>query len=271
MIYVMQVEQPRVRTVLITGAAARLGAALVKAFAQNGWKVFCHYGRSREAALALELNLHEAGYDVTAIQANISNDAGCTNLISEVEMLTSRLDCLINNASAFEPDTASNFDATSANQQLQVNLMAPLILSRLMASRLVPGEPMDPGCIIHILDQKVFNLNPDYFSYTVAKLALERAIALQAQALAPRLRVCGVAPGLMYLSGSQTAENFEKASRINLLRRAVDPHDVCKTCLFLADTVGITGCTLSVDNGQHLVPLERDIMFVIDELLKGKT
>ena len=183
--------------------------------------------------------------------------------------LTDRLDCLVNNASAFEPDSACDFDAASASQQLNVNLMAPLILSKLMAERLVPSQPSEPGCIIHILDQKVFNLNPDYFSYTVSKLALERAVALQARALAPRLRVCGVAPGLMYLSGPQTAENFEKASRTNLMRRAIDPGHVCKTCLFLAGTPAITGVTVTVDNGQHLVPLERDVMFVMDELLKG--
>jgi len=123
--------------------------------------------------------------------------------------------------------------------------------------------------VIHVLDQKVYNLNPDYFSYTVSKLALERAVALQAQSLAPALRVCGVAPGLMYLSGPQTGDNFDRAARANLLRRPTDPADVARTCLFLASTASITGTVVSVDNGQHLVPLPRDIMFVVDDLLKG--
>lgn len=120
------------------------------------------------------------------------------------------------------------------------------------------------ACVLHILDQKVFNLNPDYFSYTVSKLALERAVALQAQALAPRVRVCGVAPGLMFPSGPQSQANFERASRVNLLRRPIDPAEVARTCLFLASTPAITGCTLAVDNGQHLVPLERDVMFLAE-------
>jgi NAD(P)-dependent dehydrogenase (short-subunit alcohol dehydrogenase family) len=136
-----------------------------------------------------------------------------------------------------------------------------------MARDLVP--PGQEGCAIHILDQKVYNLNPDYFSYTVSKLALERAVALQAQALAPRLRVCGVAPGLMYLSGPQTRDNFERAASANLMRRPTDPQDVARSCLFLASTASITGTVISVDNGQHLVPLPRDIMFVVDDLLKG--
>jgi NAD(P)-dependent dehydrogenase (short-subunit alcohol dehydrogenase family) len=266
----MTSERCGVKTVLITGAAARLGAKLVETFAKDGWKVFCHYDRSREAALLLEYNLRDAGYDVTALHANISSDGGCVELITKLEAITDRLDCLINNASAFEPDSASDFNTGSANLQLQVNLMAPLILSRLMAKRLISEQSSEPGCIIHILDQKVFNLNPDYFTYTVSKLALERSVALQARALAPGLRVCGVAPGLMYLSGPQTSENFEKASRTNLLRRAIDPSDVCKTCLFLATMPAITGSTVTVDNGQHLVPLERDVMFVMDDLLKGK-
>ncbi len=266
----MQTEQSDIKTVLITGGAARLGANLVDTFARDGWKVFCHYDKSHEAALLLQQSLRGAGFDVTAVQANISDDSGCVNLIAQVQTLTDRLDCLINNASAFEADSALDFNTASANQQLHVNLMAPLILSRLMAERFVPLQPLEPACVIHILDQKVFNLNSDYFTYTVSKLALERSVALQARALAPRLRVCGVAPGLMYVSGPQSAENFEKASCVNLLRRALDPSDVSRTCLFLAKTRAMTGSTVTVDNGQHLVPLERDVMFVMDELLKGK-
>ena len=122
---------------------------------------------------------------------------------------------------------------------------------------------------MHVLDQKVLNLNPDYFSYTLSKLALERAVALQAQALAPRLRVCGVAPGLMFLSGPQTQANFDAASRVNLMRQPIEPAQVAATCLFLAENPCITGMTLAVDNGQHLVPLPRDVMFVVDDLLKA--
>jgi NAD(P)-dependent dehydrogenase (short-subunit alcohol dehydrogenase family) len=117
--------------------------------------------------------------------------------------------------------------------------------------------------IIHVLDQKVFNLNPDYFSYTVTKLALERAVALQAQALAPAIRVCGVAPGLMFLSGPQTQDNFDQAARINLMQRALDPAQVAATCVFLAQNPCISGVTIAVDNGQHLVPLARDVMFMV--------
>lgn len=262
---------PTPRSVLVTGGAARLGAAVVETFARAGWQVLCHYGQSRDLAVALAARLREEGLHVVPLHGDLSSDEGCRALIEAAGEHTSRLDALVNNASAFAPDSADDFDAAAAGRQLQVNLMAPLSLSKWMAQLLVPQGATDPACIVHILDQKVFNLNPDYFSYTVSKLALERAVALQAQALAPRIRVCGVAPGLMYLSGPQSGDNFRRASQANLLRRAVDPLDVARTCLFLAATHGITGSTLSVDNGQHLVPLPRDIMFVVDDLLKGNT
>lgn len=120
-------------------------------------------------------------------------------------------------------------------------------------------------CVIHVLDQKVHNLNPDYFSYTVSKLALERSVALQAQALAPTVRVCGLSPGLMYLSGPQTQTNFDKASLVNLVQKRIDPADVAQGALFMAQNPSINGCTLRTDNGQHLIPLSRDVMWAIEE------
>ena len=119
-----------------------------------------------------------------------------------------------------------------------------------------------------MLDQKVYNLNPDYFSYTLSKLALERAVSLQAQSLAPTLRVNAVAPGLMYLSGPQTQDNFNRASQANLLRQPINPADVASSVVFLAGNASITGTTVRVDNGQHLLPLARDVMFVVKELFK---
>lgn len=261
---------PDKRNVLVTGAAARLGEVLSRSFADNGWRVFCHYHKSEEAAEKLVAEILSSGHEAVALQADLSSENGCTDLISQVKKHVERLDCLINNASSFDPDSASTFDSTHALQQLQMNLVSPLSLARLMAQALVPENPSASSLIINILDQKVFNINPDYFTYTVGKLALERAVAVQAQALAPRIRVCGVAPGLMYLSGPQTTENFAYASRANLLRRPTDPDDVARTCLFLASTASITGVTITVDNGQHLVPLSRDIMFVVEDFLTGR-
>lgn len=257
--------------VLVTGGAQRLGAELVRAFAHAGWEVWCHFQRSGEQAVQLQAEMQQNGWSVELVQADLSREDELLAMVGAIEHRSGPLRAVINNASLFEPDTGTTFDPQRARALLEVNLIAPMLLGRELARQQQAKPATAPSalaCLIHVLDQKVYNLNPDYFSYTASKLALERVIALQAQALAPSVRVCGVAPGLMYLSGPQDAANFERASRINLLRKPTDPVDVARACLFLAGNASVTGTTLCVDNGQHLVPLDRDVMFVVDELFK---
>jgi NAD(P)-dependent dehydrogenase (short-subunit alcohol dehydrogenase family) len=200
--------------------------------------------------------------------------------------MATALHCVVNNASLFMPDEGADFDEAQALAQIKVNLMAPMRFGKWMAalhsapapsgdktaaasSGKAPALTAAKPSVIHVLDQKVFNLNPDYFSYTLSKLALERAVSLQAQSLAPTLRVNAVAPGLMYLSGPQTQDNFNRAASANLLRQPINPADVASSVVFLAGNASITGTTVRVDNGQHLVPLARDVMFVVEELFKS--
>ena len=259
------------KQVLVTGGAQRLGAEICRHFARAGWLVWCHHRHSGAQALALQQELAEGTPGLRLVQADLADPAQRRRMMHTIADAGGPLHALVNNASLFEPDGGLDFGLAQAQAQLNVNLMAPLDLARLMAQQWrdlgnsAPADGAPSPCVLHLLDQKVFNLNPDYFSYTVSKLALERSVALQAQALAPALRVCGVAPGLLYLSGPQSAENFQRASRVNLMRRGTDPADVARSCLFLAETRSITGCTLTVDNGQHLVPLQRDVMFAIDD------
>lgn len=253
--------------VLVTGGGQRLGAAVCEAFARTGWRVWCQYRASRAPAESLCERLRGEGHDAIAVEADIGAEPGRRALMARITA-GGPLACVVNNASAFEPDTGLDFEADAALRQIGVNLIAPLSLARLLHHSAAAGDGIDRSAI-HILDQKVYNLNPDYFSYTVSKLALERAVSLQAQALAPAVRVCGVAPGILFTSGPQNEANFEAAARANLMRRPIDPADVAKACTFLAGTPSVTGTTLCVDNGQHLVPLARDIMFVVDDLLKA--
>jgi NAD(P)-dependent dehydrogenase (short-subunit alcohol dehydrogenase family) len=180
------------------------------------------------------------------------------------------LQCVVNNASLFVPDEGADFDEAQALAQIKVNLMAPMRFGKWMAELHANGTSTHTKpSVIHVLDQKVFNLNPDYFSYTLSKLALERAVSLQAQSLAPTLRVNAVAPGLMYPSGPQSQTNFERAAHVNLLRQPIQAADVASSVVFLAGNASITGTTVRVDNGQHLVPLARDVMFVVEDLFKS--
>lgn len=253
------------RRVLVTGAAVRFGAACAHAFAEAGWAVVCHYNRSADAAAELVRCIEAGGGMASLARCDLADPAARRRLIAEQIDCFGAIDAVVNSASAFEPDTALEMDVQLLRAMHAVNVEAPLDLAR-WAVALQPERPDDaPVAVVHVLDQKVYNLNPDYFSYTLSKLALERAVALQAQALAPRARVCGLAPGLMYQSGPQTADNLAAASRINLLHRPIDPAAVADAARFLAENPAITGSVLTVDNGQHLVPLERDVMFAVED------
>ncbi len=271
---------------LITGGSVRLGREIGLAFARAGWHVACHYNRSDTEAHALCAELRALGVDALAVQGELEDEASCQRIFDTTVALTgTALQCVVNNASLFVPDEGADFDEAQALAQIKVNLMAPMRFGKWMAAlhahdvdKTTHPQSSDPATpasasvkasVIHVLDQKVFNLNPDYFSYTLSKLALERAVSLQAQSLAPNLRVNAVAPGLMYLSGPQTQDNFNRAASANLLRQPINPADVASSVVFLANNASITGTTLRVDNGQHLVPLARDVMFVVEELFKS--
>jgi NAD(P)-dependent dehydrogenase (short-subunit alcohol dehydrogenase family) len=256
--------------VLITGGATRLGRETGLAFAKAGWNVICHYRNSQELAKAFCQEALKLQVQAQCIQAELESEEDCSKFFeTAISLSDGRLSCIVNNASLFNSDRANNFQEVEALAQLKVNLMAPMRLGKWFHQYLFLQKPplaADPS-IVHILDQKVFNLNPDYYSYTISKLALERLVALQAQSFAPLIRVNAVAPGLLYPSGPQNLENFNKASQANLLRRAIEPEKVAQSVLFLANNSCITGTSIKVDNGQHLVPSEKDIMFVVDEFL----
>lgn len=253
------------RWVLVTGGAVRLGREFCLAFARAGWNVLCQYRDSVEPAQQTCAEVRALGRRAEALRADLGRADAPARLFEDALAAVGRApDALVNNASQFEPDgdAATALSPELLASLLQINLSAPLQLAGLLAAARAANGQGGDACAIHVLDQKVFNLNPDYFSYTVTKLALERAVALQAQALAPQLRVVGLSPGLMYLSGPQTPENFAAASRLNLLARPIEPARVAQAAVFLAGNDAITGTTLSVDNGQHLVPLARDVMFL---------
>ena len=254
--------------VLVTGAAHRLGREIALAFAAAGWDVLCHYRASLAGAEGTQAAVRALGRECLLVPADLARPDAATALLQQCVAVTGRAPrCIVNNASIFEADDARTASAQGLGMHFLANTATPLLLGNALHTWLCAQGQATAGrySVVHVLDQKVHNLNPDYFSYTVSKLALERSVALQAQALAPQVRVCGLSPGLIYLSGPQTQDNFDRASRVNLLRQPIEPAEVARCAVFIADNTSLNGCTLRADNGQHLIPLQRDVMWAIEE------
>ncbi|WP_233803825.1 SDR family oxidoreductase [Paraburkholderia sp. HP33-1] len=256
-------EMPRV--VLVTGAARRIGRALALGFAARGWDVAVHYGASREEADEVVAQIVALGRRAIALHADLGDEAQVARLLPDCIAALGRPSCIVNNASRFEEDTARDVGYELLLKLTAMNLGAPLVLARMLYDATPDAASRDEsqrGVVINVLDQKLYNMNPDYLSYTLSKAALQTATVALAQALAPKLRVVGLAPGLTMQSGDQTQDGFEAAHRMTPLGRASRPEDIVAAALYLADAAGVTGTTLVVDGGQHLVPLPRDVMFL---------
>ena len=247
------------KTALVTGGAIRIGAAIVRALSADCWRVIAHYNGSSMAAEALAAQLNECGGHVETIRCDLSDLKATERLIPDCVALAGPIDCLINNASLFEPDWLTNLDAARWQRQLDVNLRAPALLTKAFAEALPDNRE---GCIINMLDNKVFSPNPDYFSYSIGKFGLKGLTEMAAMALGPRIRVCGIAPGLTTLSGDQTEADFEQQSRINLLEKPSAPDEIAKAVRFILSSKVYNGQILVLDGGQSLMRLPRDVAFL---------
>jgi NAD(P)-dependent dehydrogenase (short-subunit alcohol dehydrogenase family) len=250
----------------VTGAAKRLGREIALQFARQGWDVAVHYGRSEQEAQETIREIEMMGVKAQAFQADLADEAATKNLFLAVSKIFPNLACLVNSASIFEYDRANSGTPLSGKglqDHMQVNLTAPILLSQQMFE-FQKSKPNTFGVIpavIQLLDQKLINLNPDYLSYTLSKAALLSSVELLAMDFAPHLRVVGLAPGISLPSGDQTMDGFSKAHQMTPLGRSSTPADIAKAAVFLADSSAITGTTLYVDGGQHLLPSSRDVMF----------
>jgi NAD(P)-dependent dehydrogenase (short-subunit alcohol dehydrogenase family) len=256
----------QVKAVLVTGAAKRLGREIALHFARQGWDVAVHYGRSEKEAQETVSQIQGMGVQCESFQANLADEKEVHKLFTQVRNQFANLHCLVNNASIFEYDRANSntpLSAKSLQEHVQVNVGAPILLSQLMfeyQKNRVNQLDVIPS-VIQLLDQKLINLNPDYLSYTLSKAALASAVEVLAMDFAPHLRVVGLAPGISLPSGDQTDDGFSKAHQMTPLGKSSTPIDIAKAAVFLADSNAITGTTLYVDGGQHLLPSSRDVMF----------
>jgi NAD(P)-dependent dehydrogenase (short-subunit alcohol dehydrogenase family) len=246
--------------VLVTGAARRLGRAMALDLARHGFDVAVHYRSSAADARATVAELRSAGAAAHAFGADLSDEAECRALVPAVVAHFERMDAVVNSASTFEYDNPATFSVASMDRHWRANTAPAVLLAQALHAHL--DGCTETGCVVNIIDQKLWNPNPDYFSYTLSKAALQAATVMLAQALAPRVRVCGVAPGVTLLSGPMSAGEFEAAYRMTPLQRSSTPDDVARAVRFLIESPAITGTTLLVDGGQHLSAQPRDVLYL---------
>ncbi|AVS63394.1 short chain dehydrogenase [Paracidovorax avenae] len=258
------------RTVLVTGAARRLGREIALALAAVGWRVAVHYRGSREDALRTAADCAALTPGSAAFDADFHDEAAVRALLPRVAEALGTVDAVVNSASLFEHDDVESFDFAALEKHLRSNTAAPILLAQALHAHLASRDGAEAdteaeadartpqGVVVNLLDQKLWNPNPDFLSYTLSKAALESATTLLAQALAPRVRVVGVAPGLTLTSHMLSDEKFRELHRQSPLGRSSTPEDVAAAVRFALENRSITGTTLLVDGGQHLMRFERD-------------
>ena len=253
---------------LVTGAARRIGRAITLELAGQGWDVVLHC-RGGEAALgeaeASAAAARASGASAHVLAADLADEAACEALVPAAVAACGQLDAVVNNASVFEYDSVDTFGAASMDRHWRSNTAPAVQLARALHRHLL--QRGGQGCVVNLLDQKLRNPNPDYFSYTLSKAALAEATVMLAQALAPALRVCAVAPGVTLLSGPMNRAEFDAAHRLTPLQRSSSPADIAQAVRFLLEAPAITGHTLLVDGGQHLLGQPRDVLFLAQQRL----
>jgi len=247
-------------SVLITGAAKRLGRDIALELAQNHWNIAIHYNTSAAQAQETAARCREFGVQAIAMEADLKSEASVRALFKRADDHFGGLDAVVNSASMFENDVDLNHIYAALESHIQVNLAAPLLLSSLLFEGVQKSNKK--GCVVNLLDQKLWNSNPDFISYSASKAALKFCVAMLAQKFAPHVRINGVAPGLSYPSYLQTSADFERASKYSLLDQQTNPVDVAKAVRFLLENQSVTGSHLIVDAGQHLTPMGRDVSFL---------
>ncbi len=243
---------------LVTGAAKRLGREISLRLAREGWDICVHYARSESAARSVAGEIEALGRRATLVAQELTVADAAAKLLGACHKQLGEVHCLVNSAAIFEYDEAASFTDTQLAQHLAINLQAPLALMREFARQIPANEQ---GSVVNIVDQKVAALNPDFFTYTVSKLALAQSTRLAAMAYAPRVRVNAVAPGVSLPSKHQSDANFARSQQLAALGYGATPADIAEAVSYLVHARAVTGETIVVDGGQHLMPTARDVMF----------
>jgi len=236
-------------TVLITGSARRIGRAIALDLARAGWQVCVHYRRSGDEAKALAEQINSTGGVAVTLGGDLALDSDVEQLIPRCSAIIGPPTCLINNASEFQVDTVATVTPDTWDTHLDINLKAPVFLAKALFLNLPDGAM---GNVINIIDQRVWKLTPDFFSYTISKAGLWTATRTLAQALAPRVRVNAIGPGPVLKSVHQTDADFARESTSTLLGHGPSPEEIAGAVRFILAAPSLTGQMIALDGGQHL-------------------
>ena len=249
------------KSVLVTGAAKRIGRRLALDLAAAGWDVAVHCNSSIAEAEEVAALIRGLGRRAVIVRGDLAGAEAPDRIIAEASAALGGLNCLINNASLFEPDKVGAITKASWAAHLDTNLRAPVFLSQAFARQLPDGIE---GSIISIIDQRVWKLTPRFFSYTMSKSGLWTATRTLAQALAPRIRVNAIGPGPALPSVRMDQAEFEKQSRLTLLGRGTSPEEISAAVKFILSQPALTGQMIALDGGQHLVWQTPDVMEIAE-------
>ncbi|MGE0008393.1 MAG: SDR family oxidoreductase [Parvibaculaceae bacterium] len=244
------------RSVLITGAARRIGRCIALDLARDGWAVAIHCNTSLADAETLRAEIERAGGRSVIVPGDLARAEVPERLVAEAGQALGPLTCLVNNASRFEPDEAGSVTPESWAAHLDTNLRAPVFLSQSFAAQLPEAAQ---GNIVNIIDQRVWKLTPKFFSYTASKSALWTVTRTLAQALAPRIRVNAIGPGPALPNVRMDEEDFARQARLTLLKRGTSPGEISAAVRYILSAPAMTGQMIVLDGGQHLLWQTRDV------------
>lgn len=236
-------------TVLVTGAARRIGKAIALDLAAHGYHVAIHANRSGAEAEAVAESIRDTGGVAEVFLADLSDSAAVRRLHAEVSDRSGFPEIIVNNASVFADDDVAGFDEALFDRHFAIHLKAPAILAQSMAAGLPEGGS---GLIVNMIDQRVWRLTPRFFSYTLSKSALWTATQTMAQALAPRIRVNAIGPGPTLANGRQSAADFDRQASAVPLGHGPELTEFGATIRYLHENHSITGQMIALDGGQHL-------------------
>ncbi|MDP2800328.1 MAG: SDR family oxidoreductase [Phreatobacter sp.] len=235
-------------TALVTGGARRVGRAIVEALAAAGYAVAIHANRSQGEAEELARHIVGAGGRAAVVTADLAEPADVDGLVARACAAVGPLTLLVNNASEFAEDHLGSLTREVWNRQFRVNIQTPSFLAQDFAAQAPAG-----ASIVNITDQRVLKPTPQFYSYALTKAALAAATVAMAQALAPRIRVNAVAPGPSLQGHRQGPEDFARQTAATLTRTGSPPDEIARAVLYLAGATAVTGVTIPVDGGQHLI------------------